>query len=71
MGLLIRRLVLATALAGGLLSCLAENSFAQAVCGVYLAAGPGCRRIAVLPWYAAQPGLWETEFRADAGSANG
>src|SRR6185295_2889632 len=24
--------------------------------------GPACQRIAILPWYAASPGAWETDF---------
>jgi hypothetical protein len=70
MGPFIRRLVFATALAGILFPCLAENSFAQGVCGGYAVTVQGCRRIAVLPWYVAQPGVWETEIHADAASAN-
>jgi hypothetical protein len=63
------RLLYTAGLAAGLLACLAEISFAQSDCGKYLTTANGCRRVAVLPWYAGQAGVWETEFRADAGSA--
>jgi len=65
------RLLYAAGLAGILFSSIGETSLAQSVCGGYGTTRQGCRRVAVLAWYTAQPGVWETELRVDAGSASG
>jgi hypothetical protein len=58
-------------LAVGLLAGSAEISLAQSNCGNYSATQQACRRVAVLPWFVGQAGVWETEFIANAGSGDG
>jgi len=39
-------------------------------CGNYATVNGSCRRIAVLPWYAAMPGQWETDLEFSAGTSD-
>ena len=65
------RFLCAWGLAAGLLAGSAEISLAQSNCGNYSATQQACRRVAVLPWFVGQAGVWETEFIANAGSGDG